>query len=177
MAVIILIGLARSGKDTAADYIVQKYGFSKYTFSDILKELLEEKGMDPTKKRMNELGDIMRDEMGMDAIAKLLDKKITKKDKLLLVGPRSIEEIDYFKQKFPNLKIVKIVAGKKQRFERKSEEDPAVEKEFFERDKSDLTNKGFQKVLDAAKMQINNFSTLEEFYKEIDIIMNMVFNK
>ncbi|MAG18082.1 MAG: hypothetical protein CL944_01250 [Candidatus Diapherotrites archaeon] len=177
MSIIILVGLARSGKDTAADYLVEKHGFTKYTFSDVLKEILEEKGVDPTKKRMNELGDMLRDEMGMDAIAKMLDKKINKKDKLILVGPRSIEEIDFFKQKFPELKVIKITTGKDERFGRRSEEDPQREEEFYKRDEDDKHNKGFQKVLDSANLQVNNFSKIENFYLEIETALNLVQSK
>ncbi|MFH1391047.1 MAG: AAA family ATPase [Candidatus Diapherotrites archaeon] len=174
MPVIILVGLARSGKDTAADYLVEKHGFSKYTFSDILRETLEEKQLEPTKKRMNELGDMLRNEMGMDAIARMLDKKINKKDKLVLVGPRSIEEIDFFKQKFPELKVIKVTTGKDERFERRSGEDPQTEEEFYKRDENDKRNKGFQKVLDSADFQINNFSEIENLYSEIETALNLV---
>jgi len=174
MSVIILVGLARSGKDTAADYLVEKHGFSKYTFSDVLRETLEEKQLAPTKKRMNELGDMLRNEMGMDAIARMLDKKINKKDKLVLVGPRSIEEINFFKQKFPELKVIKVTTGKDERFERRSVEDPQTEEEFYKRDENDKRNKGFQKVLDSADFQINNFSEIEKFYSEIETALNLV---
>ena len=177
MPVIILVGLARSGKDTAADYLVEKHGFSKYTFSDVLKELLEKKGLDSTKKRMNELGDMLRNEMGMDAIAKMLDKKINKKDKLVLVGPRSIEEIDFFRQKFPELKVIKITTGKDKRFGRRSEEDSQTEEEFHKRDEDDKHNKGFRKVLDSADFQVNNFLEIEKFYSEIETALNLVQSK
>jgi len=173
MVVIILVGLARSGKDTVADYIINKYNLVKYTFSDILKEQLEKKEITATKERMLELGDLLRQQMGMNAVAQLLDKKIIEKDNLVLVGPRSIEEIEYFKQKFSNIKIIKVVAGKDERFERKIEKNQS-ENKFFERDKKDLKTKGLQKVLDTAELQINNFETKEDLQKEIDTVMQFV---
>ena len=173
MVVIILVGLARSGKDTVADFIVNKYNFVKYTFSDVLKEQLEQKEITATKERMLELGDLLRQQMGMDAVAQLLDKKIIEKDKLILVGPRSIEEIEYFKKKFSDIKIIKVVAGKDERFERKIEANQS-ETEFFERDQKDLKTKGLQKALNIAELQINNFETKEELQKEIDTVMQFV---
>ncbi|MCR4368930.1 MAG: AAA family ATPase [archaeon] len=173
MAVLILVGLARSGKDTAADYIAEKYGYSKYTFSSVLRETLEEKGINPTKERMLELGDMLRGLMGMDAIAKLLDKKINKKDNLVLVGPRSIEEVQYFRKKYPELKVIRVVAGKAQRFARRSERDPKEEEGFFSRDERDVKTKGMQKVLDEAQLQINNFGSIEELYRETDSVMKV----
>ncbi len=38
MTIIGLIGLKRSGKDTFADYIVEKYGYEKYSFAGPLKD-------------------------------------------------------------------------------------------------------------------------------------------
>ncbi len=171
MAVIIIVGLARSGKDTAADYIAKKYGFSKYTFSSVLSEMIEKRGERATKEKMIKLGDTLREKMGMDALAKMLDKKILQKDNLLLVGPRSPEEIGYFKMKFPQLKIIRVSATENERFERKSGIDPKTKKEFLQRDKRDLISKGFQKALDAAELEIKNDSTLPKLYSQIESMM------
>lgn len=52
---IALIGELRSGKDTAADYLVSKYGYSKYAFGDgikrIARELYPDKFADGRKPR------------------------------------------------------------------------------------------------------------------------------
>ena len=117
---------------------------------------------------------MLRRQEGMDAVAKRLDKRIKEKDNILLVGPRSIEEINYFQKKFPKLKIIKVVAGKNERFERRSDLDQQTEKEFYQRDESDLERKGMQKVLDAAQLQMNNFGSLEEFQREVESVMQLV---
>src|SRR3989344_921020 len=162
MAAIIIVGLARAGKDTAADYISEKYGYSKYTFSSVLGEMIGKRGEEATKGKMIKLGDMVRKKMGMDAVAKMLDKKVLEKDNVLLVGPRSPEEIEYFRKKFPNLLVVRIVAKDEERYERKSELDPKGKREFFGRDEQDLVSKGFQKALDGAKFEIKNTSTQEK---------------
>lgn len=46
MKLIGLTGFAGSGKDTAADYLVQNYGFIKYSFAGPLKEMLKVIGVD-----------------------------------------------------------------------------------------------------------------------------------
>ena len=174
MVVIVLVGLARSGKDSTADYIVERFGYTKYVFSSILADLLKEKNLKPNKEAMLELGSMLRRQEGMDVVAKKLAQKIKEKDKFILVGPRSIEEINYFNEKFPNLKIIRVVSRKDERFERRSNFDPQTEEAFYHRDESDLEKKGMQKVLDAATLQINNFGTLEELNNEVESVMNLV---
>ncbi|PIN85746.1 MAG: hypothetical protein COV47_00420 [Candidatus Diapherotrites archaeon CG11_big_fil_rev_8_21_14_0_20_37_9] len=172
MTSIIICGLARSGKDAAANHLVEKYGFTKYTFSEVLKELLDKEGIEPTKENMNILGDTLRFEMGMDAIAKILAGTIQEKEKLVLVGPRSIEEVDYFRKKFPDLKIVKITAEKDNRFQRKSVDDAQEREAFFERDENDFEKKGLKRVLETADYEVKNNETLEKLKANIDLLMN-----
>ena len=171
MAVIVIVGLARAGKDTAADYIAEKYGYAKYTFSSVLSEMIEKRGEEATKEKMIMLGDAMREKMGMDAVAKMLARNVKEKDNILLVGPRSPEEIDYFREKFPGLIVIRITAQDSERFGRKSPADPKTEKEFFGRDEKDIISKGFQRALDSAQAEIRNTSTQEMLHAEIDKAM------
>lgn len=174
MAAIIIAGLARSGKDTAAKYISKKYKYSPYTFSSVLDSMLRDRGETPTKKKMIELGDALRGQLGMDALAQMLDKRIKETDNIILAGPRSIEEVEYFRKKYPNLKIVKLVSDKSARFARKSKIDPHDKKEFFERDERDLKAKGMQKVLDAAQYEILNNSTKKVLQQQLDVLMEKI---
>lgn len=174
MTVLVLTGLARAGKDTIADYLAQKHGFARLTFSSVLEELLRKKGIPPTKQSMIELGDSLRKELGMDAVAKLLDKKITRDDRLVLAGPRSIEEVQYFRKKYPELKLVKVTAEPENRVNRRSRIDPKEKEAFFERDDADLRNKGLQKVLDAAEFELKNDDNRQELYKRIDELVKQI---
>ena len=171
MVELIIAGLARSGKDTVGDYLAEDYGFEKHTFSEVLRELLISEGIQPTKERMIELGDELRKEMGMDAVAKLLAPKIKRKRGIALVGPRSIEEIEFFREKFPGIIVVKVSSSEQQRIERNKEEGSAEKDKFFERDNKDMKRKGFEKVLEAAQYELENFSTKEELYSQIDFLM------
>ena len=174
MPVIVIAGLARSGKDTAADYIARKYGYAKHNFSSVLQEMVEKRGEKATKEKMISLGDLVRKRMGMDGVAKMLSKKIREKENIVLSGPRSIEEIEYFRKKFANLRVVRVVSGKKQRFARKTENDPKSKNGFFERDEIDSERKGMQNALAAAEFELDNGSTKKSLYSQIDELMKII---
>ena len=177
MQAIMIVGLARSGKDTAADFIAEKFGYAKYNFSDVLKEMLTAMKKEPTKENMIMLGSRLRKESGMDALAKRLDRKITKSGKIVLVGPRSKEEIDYFRAKHPELKIVLVSAGHEKRFKRRSNEDPQKKEGFFGRDKNDIESKGLEKAIQAAQFEIRNDSTKKELFRKIEELMERLSEK
>mgnify|MGYP003475731213 FL=1 len=46
-----ITGVAGSGKDTAADYLVSKYGFTKVSFAAILKNMLSVAGLPEPSNR------------------------------------------------------------------------------------------------------------------------------
>ncbi len=176
MAVLIIVGLARSGKDTVADYIAKNYMYTKYTFSTVLSEMIQGRGEEATKEKMIRLGDLLRSQMGMDAIAKMLGEKITQSDNILLVGPRSIEEIEFFRKKYPNPRVVKVTAVEKNRFSRRSRIDPEDRERFFGRDEADLRAKGMQKVLDAAEFGLRNDENKQGLYRQADELMKKIGN-
>ena len=70
MKAISFTGLARSGKDTAADYIVEKYGFHKLVMSDKLAEELQKQGKEDTKMNRSLKAKELRERFGDDVLAR-----------------------------------------------------------------------------------------------------------
>lgn len=175
--VLILLGKARSGKDTVADFLAKKFGFKKFVFSSVLEKELVKQGKKVSKKSMALLGDELRKKHGMGIVAKKLLKKVLLKPeekKIVFVGARSVKEIELIKEKFPHAKLVLIEAEEKERFERRSELDPDDLNEFSLRDKTDEEKKGMNKVFLLADYKIeNNGSVTDLFGKTRDLMGNL----
>lgn len=179
MTIIVICGLARSGKDTAADFISKKFGFKKYSFSSVLSEMLESKGVVPSKENLLLLGNELRQKHGKDIVAKMLVEKIVEPDNFVLVGPRSLEEIIFFKQKFSSSRflVIRIVADSSKRFVRKSNLDPKSFREFFVRDENDIMQKGLKEVLEYADFEVRNDGTKKELFKKLSDLLNEQLKK
>lgn len=178
MNAIIVVGLARSGKDTVAEFIERNYGLRKFVLSDVLAEELKKRRRKVSKKGMVELGDELRKKHGMDVVARKLHKKIIKskaKKDILIVGARSIEEVNYFRKKMKKVFIVRVEASLKERFSRRSSLDPSNMKEFRKRDLIDKKNKGMEKVLSKADFIVRNDRGKRELHKKIRFIIENIY--
>jgi len=170
--IICLTSLARAGKDTFADYLVEKHSFVKLNMSDVLRDALITEGKEPTKDNMSKLGDEWRKQFGMDIVMRRTLEKASRHDKVVITGVRSVEEITFMKANAKELYLIAVTADPEVRFKRRSEADPQTEYGFFARDERDVKNKGLDKVIAMADYEVNNnFQTKEEFYSEIDLLL------
>lgn len=163
-----LTGLMRSGKDFAAEYISKKYNYKILTMSDIIKEELIKKGKPHSKMDISIYADELRKIYGNDIIMKRTIEKAQSFDKVIITGVRSPEEIDYIKNHTPIFKLIIIDASKEVRFQRRIDTDPQNSQDFFARDELDILLKGLGKVIEMADFKINNDSTEENLYEQID---------
>lgn len=175
MLAIVVVGLARSGKDTFANYVAEKYSFKKFDFfRDVVVPLMNEQKLKVTKANASKFGNEMRKKFGMGVFGEKMAQLIKNHEKVVITGARSLEELVPIERQASKFYIVRIDASKEKRFSRRSELDPATEEEFFARDNDDIINKGLDKVLKAANFVIANNSTLDEFYKAIDELMQRI---
>ncbi len=176
MKAISFTGLARCGKDTAADYVVKKYGFHKLVMSDEFAKELAKQGKEDTKMNRALMGTELRKKLGDDIVAKMVFEKSKKNrwKKVVFVGPRSVSEIEFFIKNAPGFKLVAIKAGEGKRFDRKSLKDGQTKKTFFERDEHDSTEFELGKVIAMANHTIENNSTIDELQKAIDGLMQNI---
>jgi len=184
LLVIGLTGLASSGKGEVARYL-EKNGFSKFVFSDVLKEeaekrgLLENKTYEEQKNIFSKLGDQLRRENGRwDILAEKLIEKIKSNnlEKVVVDGFRSVEEVNLFKKNFQNFYLIYVNADEEIRFKRRKLEDSNIDIENFRaRDKRDIEEKGLEKVIELTDFTIdNNEEGLENLHKKIDEFLEKI---
>lgn len=168
LVIIALTGLARSGKDTAAKYISEKYGFKWFDFSrDALEQELRVRNLPITKENMSSLGDELRKKYGTDILAQKLVEKIKQSnaENVVVSGVRSPEEAGCLKRSAEKFILIKIIADPKKRIQR------AGNAGIVARDEQDIKKKGMSKVLDMADVIIENNGTLDELHQKIDAVL------
>ena len=170
MQAIAFTGPVRSGKDTAADYLVEKHGFKKIVMSDFLGEELAKQGRPDTKMERSIIGKELRQKFGKGIVARKSLEKAKGKgfEKVVFAGPRSIAEIGFFKKKLESFKLIAIKAGPEKRFARKSSQDEQTKEKFFERDKWEKEKFEISQVIEMADHTIENNSTIDDFHRAID---------
>ncbi|MFH1126545.1 MAG: AAA family ATPase [archaeon] len=171
MNVIGICGLARSGKDTVADYIERKYGYRKFVLSDVLRDELISSGKEVTKKNMAELGNELRSEKGNDVVARMLYERCSDYGKVTVVGFRSPEEVDFFEKLTDSFFLVEVRASKSLRVDR------AVflgNDDVVSRDSDDVLKKGLDSVFSMATIIIDNDSSLDSLHLKVDDMMREI---
>jgi len=186
MIVIGVSGYAASGKSEFANYLKEKYGFKVFEFSEIIEEeakklnLLEENlSLEEKKRKLSELGKKIRETYGREDIfaLKIVEKiKSESLEKVVVSGFRNLIEVKVFKKEFEkNFYLIFIEANAKIRYERRKMQDPNFNltfEEFLERDRRDEKELGLKELKEIANFVIENNSSLEDFYKKIDLIIN-----
>ncbi|MEM5835315.1 MAG: AAA family ATPase [Candidatus Aenigmatarchaeota archaeon] len=182
MIVIGIVGLIGAGKDTAAKYIEEKYGYTPISFSELVHEKVKEEGLEPTRENLQNIAKKYREKYGMDYFAKLAVEKALNsgKDKIILKELRRREDVEYPKRFFKDFYIIEIYANKKIRFkrlkERATKKDPKTWKDFLEQEKKEELL-GFHEAIKYSDFKIKNNGRLKELYSKIDKVMKEIETK
>lgn len=176
MKAIAFTGLARSGKDTAADYLAEKYGFKKIVLSEQAIPELEEEGKPLTKMNRSLMAERLRKEFGKEVLSKRALEKARKQgmQKAVFTGVHQIAEIGFFRENIEEFSLIAVKAEPKKRFDRRTELDAQDKKAFFERDRHDRTRFELDKVIEMADYTIENNSTINELHRSIDELMQKI---
>lgn len=167
-------GLISCGKDTASNYLAEKYGGEQVKFSASMKDIMDRVYIDPVRKNYQILSRIMRESFGQDLFSKVVAKDVlnSKKDLVIVDGVRRIPDIEHLKN-IEGFKLIAIEADAKTRFERlknRNEKPGDQEKTWEDFQKEDVaeTEITIPELMKQADVTVDNNGTLEEFYKQLD---------
>lgn len=113
-------GKIGSGKDVAADRLVEKHGYTKVQLSDLMAEEMEKKGIPVNREAFQRFTQERKKESGkgvwaQKAVEHIRENKI---EKAVIVGIRDSAELPVFRKEFPGFKLVFIKASPETRLRR-----------------------------------------------------------
>lgn len=170
-----ITGTFAAGKDTIADYL-EKKGFEQYGLSDQIREFARQKGLEPTRDVLRNLGNEIRDKYGPEYLVKTVIEQKATGNRILISGIRQPAEVEYLKQ-FDNFILLAVDAPIEMRFERMKKRnrsgDPKTLEELREKEEREMESKGknCQKIHQCIQMAdfiLINDGDYQKLYKEVE---------
>ncbi len=183
--VIGLVGPIASGKGTISEYL-QSLGFKYYSLSNVVREETQARGLEMTRKNLQDVGNDLRETFGGAVLVEKLVERIQKDDFVVIDGVRNPNEISAIKEQLHG-KIVNISAYKNRRVERYLEraiergEDTATASSFKKIDARDLgegeskSGQQVQACIDLADFTLKNNGSVEEFQQNCQEMLDNFF--
>ena len=180
--IIALVGLPGSGKAEVAKYL-QKKGFFYTSLSDVLRNVILSLGKTTDRKSMEDIGDILRESLGTDVLARGAKLQIDKfrEQNIIIDGIRNPGEIDFLRREV-GIFVIGIEITQKRLFElikkRGRPGDPEdfdafqkmVKRELGEGEKE--SGLQLKLCLEMADIVVGNEGTLDELYRKIEEALN-----
>src|SRR3989338_8787984 len=113
-----LTGMPCSGTDAFSDILKEK-GFIYFSYSDILREELQKRDIEITRKNLQDIGDEMREKEGTGVLSnRIVDKMVADED-YVVCNIRNPGEVEVFRDGFgEGFVLVKVEALPEVRFKR-----------------------------------------------------------
>jgi len=172
-----LTGRNASGKGEVASYL-QKKSFYYYSLSDVIRDEIRARGLEPTRELLITVGNELRQRHGANILAERILAKIEDDKHYVIDSIRNPSEVDAFRAA-KHFKLIRIEAPPEIRFQRilkrRRESDPRTFEQFIELEnreaEGDDTSQNLVKVELMADHTLVNDSTLESLYPQIDELL------
>lgn len=169
-----------SGKTNAINYLMKKFGWPKVYFGEVTFDEMKKRGLEINEKNERFVREDLRKNFGKTYYA----EKVVEKIKALSVDSDILVESLYMWEEYLALKkefreeliTVAIYASPKIRYERlaKRPERPLTFEEVYSRDCSQIENLTQGGPIAMADYTIDNNGTLDEFFAQIDKIVEKI---
>jgi dephospho-CoA kinase len=180
-----LTGSYCSGKDTVADYISKKHGYIHFSLSNVIRDIMREAKIEPTREDLITVGTKLREENGNGILAKKVLEKIKDGKKYCITSIRHSQEVSEFKKR-SNFILINVDAPRDVRFERmqnrKRPGDPQTLEKFSELEKRESQTSGSgQQLRKTANMAditfINDSSDITTLELSVDKLLEGLENE
>lgn len=163
-----------SGKDTSANYLVEKYGGKNYSFSTMLGDVLKRYHLDFNRDNLIKISEAMREKFGEDILAKTMaeDVKDEPNQIVSISNIRRLADIKFLTA-IPGFVLVSIDATPQNRYERiikrgeKSDDNTKTYEQFLA-DQERSTEKTIPEVMALATEKLDNNGTFDELHQQLD---------
>lgn len=182
-----IIGITGSlggGKGTVVEYLVTKHGFKHYSSSDLLVEILENRGEVVDRDGMNRVANELRAENPAGVPAETYKKyeTVDGKGDAIFESLHNVAEVDFIKN--VGGVVIGVTADSDIRYERivaRGSVKDGVSKEKFieqqareEQGSNDPNKSNIFDALKAADFVIENNSTVEELHQQLEKILKQI---
>jgi len=168
MPCIVVVGLSRSGKDTIANYIVQRYDFRKYDLNEVIIGELKRRRTSATKTNIEAVGNELRKKEGAASIVRTVLRTAPRGERIVVVGIKSLPEMKELRLTFPDSIVVRVDSDEEKRYTRKDRSDSVSREDFFARDDYDISENSLDRVLDSVDYVIDNNQGIAPLYGKIE---------
>ncbi len=181
MKVVSIVGMAGAGKSEIAK-LFQEDGFTRIRFGDVTDEEMRRRGLEPNEKNERYIRELLRQEQGMAAYAKLNLPAINSARKyrdVVIDGLYSWEEYTFLKSYYrEDFYVVAVWSSPKTRYIRLTNrlERRLTLEEAVSRDKAEIENVNKGGPIAMADFTIINESSLEGLKKEVERIISRLRN-
>ena len=180
MKVIGIAGRRLSGKNLAAEYISEKFGFRFLEFTgDVLAPLLKEENKPVTRENLARLAMSLREGHGTDVLTKKLCGKISEDGKYVISGVRFREEVEYLRNRFgKDFTLMAVECNSRARYKRarkrRDKGEARLEYEEFMEMESLPTEKVIPETMRLADCTLENNGKKKDLYLKINKIMESI---
>ena len=177
MIMVVIVGMAGAGKTEVAS-VFEQNGFTRIRFGDVTDEEVEKRGLELNEENERYVRELLRQERGMAAYAKLnlpaIDSAL-KTSGVVIDGLYSWEEYIFLKEYYgEGFAVVAVWASPKTRYARltgRPDRGRTLE-EAASRDKTEIENINKSGPIAMADFTITNESSLDDLKKETKKIIS-----
>lgn len=184
MIIIGITGTLGSGKGEVSNYLVKKYGFDHFSFSEYFKMELQMRGRDINRDEMVKIANELRSELGDDYLRQILSEVYSNKTNCVVESIRTRSEIDWLLQQ-EGTYVFSVDAPIDLRYkritQRNSEKDSISFEKFKEQEALEMKNTDPNKQnlsycmnLIQRPFRFLNETNIESLYTQIDLAMNLI---